>query len=297
MKYTLTLPCVDSARLYGSSNSWEAKYSNKNEVTAGMYSGTRHTAFFRFGSFEIPPYANIISASFKFRITGVYKTSGFTFSITDATDNGTLWTSSSRNGAATGSAAKSTVYLSSADKWYTANVVALAQAWQSGAADPERGLAMTAGGVNSWKRIAKETSSYVPELTIEYEVPASIPVLDKSTLALGSVITTNLITQESGSNHVIRYKIGDATLEERDIGAAVSDSYNVPATAGAYFPNSTAGTLTVEVTTTVNGETRGTSSVEATLTVPDDAAPRQRRRSWHISALRRAWKWTGSTEL
>src|SRR5699024_7226978 len=91
--------------------------------------------------------------------------------------------------------------------------------------------------------------------------------------ALGGSLTTDLIANEAGASHVIAYKIGETTLASYNIGTATSHTYTIPTSAGANFPNALTAALTVEVTTTVDGESRGSVTHEVTLTLPEDAAP------------------------
>ena len=104
-------------------------------------------------------------------------------------------------------------------------------------------------------------------------MPASVPVPDKGSVALGGSLTTDLIANEAGASHVIAYKIGETTLASYNIGTATSHTYTIPTSAGANFPNALTAALTVEVTTTVDGESRGSVTHEVTLTLPEDAAP------------------------
>ena len=122
-----------------------------------------------------------------------------------------------------------------------------------------------------WKQFDGALRANKPKLTIVYDVPASVPVPDKSSVALGGSLTT--LDRVLGASHVIAYRIGTATLASYNIGTATSHTYTIPTSAGTNFPNALTAALTVEVTTTVDGESRGSVTHEVTLTLPSDAAP------------------------
>ena len=274
MQHTIRLEAVATARLFGST--WSATGpQGTNTTVSGINAGETavNRAFIRFGAFEIPSYANIVSAVLQVYVSARSSSSGYTHSIYPVTDNGTLWTPQSRNGAAWSTAVRNTIYLSSDGRWVSASVIDIANAWKDGGADPERGLCIFSEAHGSWKQFDGALRANRPRLTIVYDVPASVPVPNKSALALGESLTTNLIANEAGASHVITYRIGETVLATYDIGTATSHSYTVPTSAGSNFSNALTATLTVEVTTTVNGETRGSVTHEVTLTLPADAAP------------------------
>ena len=141
--------------------------------------------------------------------------------------------------------------------WASASVMDIAEAWQAGTADPERGLCIFSEAAGSWKRFDGANRTNRPKLTIVYDVPASVPVPDKSSVALGGSLTTNLIVNEEGASHTIAYKLGENTLATYDIGSATSHTYTIPTPAGAYFPSAQTAVLTVEVATTVKRRIQG----------------------------------------
>ncbi len=273
MQHTIRLNAIQTARAYGSA--WEATGpQGTNTTSAGMYGSTRHYAFLRFGAVSIPSYANIVSATLQFYVSDGNSNSGYTHTVSGVSDDGTLWTGAARNGAVPDTTATAGVYISNRNgRWYTANILALAQAWQAGAMDGERGVCISCGSSGSYKIIDGHLRANCPVLTIVYDVPASVPVPAASTVALGGSLTTNILTNEEGVSHEITYKAGGVTLATYDIGASTSHTYTVPASAGESFPSALTGVLTIEVTTTVNDEERGAVSAEVTLTLPDDAAP------------------------
>ena len=274
MQHTIQLEAVATARLLGSS--WLATGpQNTNTTVSGINAGETavNRAFIRFGDFEIPSYANIVSATLQVYVSARSSSSGYTHYIFPITDNGTLWTPQSRNGATWSTAARSTIYLSRDERWVSTSIVDIANAWKDGTADPERGLCIFSEVDGSWKQFDGALRANKPRLTIVYDVPASVPVPDKGSVALGGSLTTDLIANEAGASHVIAYKIGETTLASYNIGTATSHTYTIPTSAGANFPNALTAALTVEVTTTVDGETRGSVTHEVTLTLPADAAP------------------------
>ena len=274
MQHTIQLEAVATARLLGSS--WLATGpQNTNTTVSGINDGETavNRAFMRFGDFEIPSYANIVSATLQVYVSARSSSSGYTHYIHPITDNGTLWTPQSRNGATWSTAARSTIYLSRDERWVSTSIVDIANAWKNGTADPERGLCIFSEVDGSWKQFDGALRANRPKLTIVYDVPASVPVPDKSSVALGGSLTTNLIANEAGASHVIAYRIGTVTLASYNIGTATSHTYTIPTSAGTNFPNALTAALTVEVTTTVNGESRGSVTHEVTLTLPSDAAP------------------------
>lgn len=274
MQHTIQLEAVATARLLGSS--WLATGpQNTNTTVSGINAGETavNRAFIRFGDFEIPSYANIVSATLQVYVSARSSSSGYTHYIFPITDNGTLWTPQSRNGATWSTAARSTIYLSRDERWVSTSIVDIANAWKDGTADPERGLCIFSEVDGSWKQFDGALRANKPRLTIVYDVPASVPVPDKSSVALGGSLTTDLIANEAGASHVIAYKIGETTLASYNIGTATSHTYTIPTSAGANFPNALTAALTVEVTTTVDGESRGSVTHEVTLTLPADAAP------------------------
>ena len=274
MQHTIELEAVATARLLGST--WSATGPQGTETTvSGVNEGETavNRAFMRFGGFSIPSYANIVSATLRVYVSARSSSSGYTHNIYPVTDNGTLWTPQARNGAAWSTVARNTIYLTRDNMWASASVMDIAEAWQAGTADPERGLCIFSEAAGSWKRFDGANRTNRPKLTIVYDVPASVPVPDKSSVALGGSLTTNLIVNEEGASHTIAYKLGETTLATYDIGSATSHTYTIPTPAGAYFPSAQTAVLTVEVATTVNGEPRGSVTAEVALTLPDDAAP------------------------
>ena len=274
MQHTIQLQAVATARLLGST--WSATGpQNTNTTVSGINAGETavNRAFMRFGDFEIPSYANIVSATLQVYVSARSSSSGYTHYIFPITDNGNLWTPQSRNGATWSTVARNTIYLSRDGRWVSTSVINIANAWKDGTADPERGLCIFSEVDGSWKQFDGALRANKPRLTIVYDVPASVPVPDKSSVALGGSLTTNLIANEEGASHVIAYKIGTVTLASYNIGTATSHTYTIPTSAGVNFPNALTAALTVEVTTTVNGESRGSVTHEVTLTLPSDAAP------------------------
>lgn len=274
MQHTIQLEAVATARLLGSS--WLATGpQNTNTTVSGINAGETavNRAFIRFGDFEIPSYANIVSATLQVYVSARSSSSGYTHYIFPITDNGNLWTPQSRNGATWSTVARSTIYLSRDERWVSTSIVDIANAWKNGTADPERGICIFSEVDGSWKQFDGALRANKPRLTIVYDVPASVPVPDKSSVALGGSLTTDLIANETGASHVIAYKIGETTLASYNIGTATSHTYTIPTSAGANFPNALTAALTVEVTTTVDGESRGSVTHEVTLTLPEDAAP------------------------
>ena len=274
MQHTIQLEAVATARLLGSS--WLATGpQNTNTTVSGINAGETavNRAFIRFGDFEIPSYANIVSATLQVYVSARSSSSGYTHYIFPITDNGNLWTPQSRNGATWSTVARGTIYLSRDERWVSTSIVDIANAWKDGAADPERGICIFSEVDGSWKQFDGALRANKPRLTIVYDVPASVPVPDKSSVALGGSLTTDLIVNEAGASHVIAYKIGETTLASYNIGTATSHTYTIPTSAGANFPNALTAALTVEVTTTVDGESRGSVTHEVTLTLPEDAAP------------------------
>lgn len=274
MQHTIQLEAVATARLLGSS--WLATGpQNTNTTVSGINAGETavNRAFMRFGDFEIPSYANIVSATLQVYVSARSSSSGYTHYIFPITDNGNLWTPQSRNGATWSTVARGTIYLSRDERWVSTSIVDIANAWKNGTADPERGICIFSEVDGSWKQFDGALRANKPRLTIVYDVPASVPVPDKGSVALGGSLTTDLIANEAGASHVIAYKIGETTLASYNIGTATSHTYTIPASAGVNFPNALTAALTVEVTTTVDGESRGSVTHEVTLTLPEDAAP------------------------
>ena len=274
MQHTIQLQAVATARLLGST--WSATGpQNTNTTVSGINAGETavNRAFMRFGDFEIPSYANIVSATLQVYVSARSSSSGYTHYIFPITDNGNLWTPQSRNGATWSTVARNTIYLSRDERWVSTSIVDIANAWKDGTADPERGICIFSEVDGSWKQFDGALRANKPRLTIVYDVPASVPVPDKSSVALGGSLTTDLIANEAGASHVIAYKIGETTLASYNIGTATSHTYTIPTSAGVNFPNALTAALTVEVTTTVNGESRGSVTHEVTLTLPSDAAP------------------------
>ena len=93
MQHTIQLEAVATARLLGSS--WLATGpQNTNTTVSGINDGETavNRAFMRFGDFEIPSYANIVSATLQVYVSARSSSSGYTHYIYPITDNGTLWT-------------------------------------------------------------------------------------------------------------------------------------------------------------------------------------------------------------
>lgn len=274
MRYTIEKEAIATARLFG--NAWSATGpQGTNTTVSGINDGetTINRAFMRFGDFSIPSYATIVSATLQVYVSARSSSSGYSHNIYPVTDNGTLWTPQSRNGASWSTVARSTIYLSRDGVWVNAGLANVAEAWKNGQADPERGICIMSEVRGSWKQFDGAGRANKPKLIIVYDVPASVPVPDKSSVTLGGSLTTSLIVSEPGASHVIAYKIGTVTLASYNIGTATSHTYTIPSSAGVNFPNALTAALTVEVTTTVNGESRGSVTHEVALTLPADAAP------------------------
>lgn len=279
MQHTIELEAIATARLLGST--WSATGPQGTETTvSGVNEGETavNRAFMRFGSFSIPSYANIVSATLRVYVSARSSSSGYTHNIYPVTDNGTLWTPQARNGAAWSTVARNTIYLTRDNMWVSASVMDIAEAWQAGTADPERGLCIFSEAAGSWKRFDGANRANRPKLTIVYDVPASVPVPDKSSVALGGSLTTNLIVNEAGATHIINYNLIDSSGEKWywdsfNIGSASSHTFTIPVNMGNSFANALTATLEIAVATTVNGESRGSVTAEVALTLPDDAAP------------------------
>ena len=123
------------------------------------------------------------------------------------------------------------------------------------------------------KSISVDTTLANWTIDVDYELLGNIPTTDKSTITLGSAITTTINRIIDGSTTTLAYKIGDKTLKTVELGTGTTDSYTVLASAGSNFPNDLTGTLTVEATTSKDGTTYGVITTSVTLTLPDDAAP------------------------
>lgn len=123
------------------------------------------------------------------------------------------------------------------------------------------------------KSISVDTTLASWTIDVEYELLGNIPTTDKSTITLGSAITTTINRIIEGSTTTLAYKIGDTTLKTVELGTGTTDSYTVAISAGKNFPNDLTGILTIEATTSKDGTTYGVISTNVTLTLPDDAAP------------------------
>lgn len=123
------------------------------------------------------------------------------------------------------------------------------------------------------KSISVDTTLASWTIDVEYELLGNIPTTDKSTITLGSAITTTINRIIEGSTTTLAYKIGDTTLKTVELGTGTTDSYTVATSAGSNFPNDLTGTLTVEATTSKDGTTYGAISTTVTLTIPDNGKP------------------------
>ena len=229
MQHTIQLEAVATARLLGSSG-WPPARRTPTPPVSGINAGETavNRAFIRFGDFEIPSYANSVSATLQVYVSARSSSSGYTHYIFPITDNGNLWTPQSRNGATWSTVARGTIYLSRDERWVSTSIVDIANAWKNGTADPERGICIFSEVDGSWKQFDGALRANKPRLTIVYDVPASVPVPDKSSVALGGSLTTDLIANEAGASHVIAYKIGETTLASYNIGTATSHTYTIP---------------------------------------------------------------------
>ena len=285
-QYTVTMPAIMSARLYGST--WDARGpQNRWTITAGRYgdAGTSHRGFLRFGDWTIPGYANIVSATLRIYQYSASNSSGYTFTISGVKDNGdtsgdgSIWTGTNRNGATWDTTATNTVYLSSSGKWYTANILAIAQAWHAGSMDPTKGVCLYCGTMGSYKILRSHgDEAHCPYITIVYDVPSSIPTLDKAEYKLGETVNVSLQVNEDGATHKIEcFAAGEsAAFATQNLAAGVINAeISIPATTafGAKFATALTTPLVVRVTTSVSGEVRGSMDVTATIGLPSDAAP------------------------
>lgn len=121
-------------------------------------------------------------------------------------------------------------------------------------------------------------------IDVTYELLGNIPSTDVQTAVLGgTAITTTISKVIDGSTTALRYKVGDSVLAAVSLGAGTTHTYTPPASAGAHFPDSLTGVLTIEAETSLDGESCGTIAASVTLTLPDDAAPEC------AAALTRIW--------
>ena len=164
--------------------------------------------------------------------------------------------------------------------WHSWNITNIAQHWLT---DPDYdysfGLFIRPASTNqySYKKLNGPTASlYIPHVSIVYDVPASVPALDDADYVLGDTVTVNLDVVEETATHTVHYYIGDSTTPTatQELAAGVSSTtWLIPTSIGAQFQNTQTTALRVAVTTAVDGETRGTLEVNATLGLPSDAAP------------------------
>ena len=283
MQHRLDLNVIANARKYGSE--WDK--NDGLDISSGKYSSTQHYGFMRFGEISIPSYAIIVSAILRFYVNTKQSGSGYTHYAYPVQDNGTLWTESAPNGAAAkvingldGQPARGSVYLNTTPVWYNCNVAKIVEAWRDGLADPTRGIVLTCSVNESYGRIYGRQRANAPTLTIIYDVPGSVPEPESSMVELTGTLNTNIQVNEAGAQHTIAYMLNGEFLM-RD-GAPcqyaladeiLSHAFTLDAAFGALFPNDPTATLTVEVTTTVNGEPRGTVGVDVLVTMPQSALP------------------------
>lgn len=97
---------------------------------------------------------------------------------------------------------------------------------------------------------------------------ATVPTLSVSSAALGDSITVNLPRKSSSFTHTVSYSIGSASGTIAT-GAGASCTWTIPESLAAQIASSTAGTITISVTT-YNGSTAiGTKTINLSVSVPD----------------------------
>jgi len=283
MQHRLDLNVIANARKYGSA--WDK--NDGLDISSGKYSSTQHYGFMRFGEINIPSYAVIVSATLRFYVSTKQSGSGYTHYAYPAKDNGNLWTESAPNGAAVlsindaaGNPVRGSVYLNTTPVWYTCNVTKIVEAWRDGLADPTRGIVLTCSTTESYGRIYGRQRANAPTLTIVYDVPGSVPEPETTTVELTGTLNTNIQVNEAGAQHTIAYKLNGELLMRSETpcqyvlaDGELSHAFTLDAAFGALFPDDPTATLTVEVTTTVNGEPRGTVGVDVLVTMPQSALP------------------------
>ncbi len=227
---------------------------------------------------DVPSNATIVSAVLNLRPVDTYSDSNFGYRVFACRAD---WSASTITWANRPSDETVGDAVSLAGKtWHSWNITNIAQHWLT---DPDYdysfGLFIRPNSTNqySYKKLNGPTASlYVPHVSIVYDVPASVPTLDKSLYVLGDTVTVNLDVVEETATHTVHYYIGDSTTPTatQELAAGVSSTtWLVPTSIGAQFQNTQTTALRVAVTTAVGGETRGTLEVNATLGLPSDAAP------------------------
>lgn len=227
---------------------------------------------------DVPSNATIVSAILNLRPVDNYSDSNFGYRVFACKAD---WSASTITWANRPSDETVGDAVSLAGKtWHSWNITNIAQHWLT---DPDYdysfGLFIRPNSTNqySYKKLNGPTASlYVPHVSIVYDVPASVPTLDKSLYVLGDTVTVNLDVVEETATHTVHYYIGDSTTPTatQELAAGVSSTtWLVPTSIGAQFQNTQTTALRVAVTTAVGGETRGTLEVNATLGLPSDAAP------------------------
>ena len=175
MQHTIQLEAVATARLLGSS--WLATGpQNTNTTVSGINAGETavNRAFIRFGDFEIPSYANIVSATLQVYVSARSSSSGYTHLHLPHHRQRQFVDAAEPQRGHVSTAARGTIYLSRDERWVSTSIVDIANAWKDGTADPERGLCIFSEVDGSWKQFDGALRANKPRLTIVYDVPASV---------------------------------------------------------------------------------------------------------------------------
>lgn len=121
------------------------------------------------------------------------------------------------------------------------------------------------------------TQTYVNgywQIEVTYELLGNVPTTDKTSVVLGETVTTSIETVLEGSTTVLKYKMGDNVLSTiGSLATGATHTYTVPTSAGAYFPNTKTGVLTIEAETFLNGTSYGVVSTEVTVGLPSESEP------------------------
>lgn len=235
--------------------------------------------YFKFEDFPgravVPSNAIIVSATLSVRVLDNYSDSGFGYRAFGCRNDWTAAAITWANRPADESVVNA--FSLGGKTWHTINIAEIAQRWMT---DPDYdysfGLFIRPNSDNrySYKKVGGAASSFRAHIYITYDVPASMPTLDADSYTLGDTVTVDLTVAEAEATHTIAYKIGDTTLGMQTLAAGVtSTTWTAPMSAGAQFPSTQSAVLTVSVTTTVDGEVRGTLEVGASLTLPPDKMP------------------------
>ena len=129
----------------------------------------------------------------------------------------------------------------------------------------ENGSGNTYGEVYKWNHATYKVTVY-----IDWEHGISVPTVNPTSQALGNAVTINTNRSSASLTHTLKYTFGN---QSGTVASGVGESFvwTLPVELASVIPNAASGTLTITCETYLGGVLTGTSTVNLTVTVPNNA--------------------------